>query len=375
MSDGIAIAERVLTAGGRSDGALFTSFVAGRFLDPAGGPEIPVHDPATGRLLARIEDGGAAAVGRAVAAAEAAFPTWRATPARERASLVAALAERVEANADRLALLDTLDTGNPSSAMRADVAKGVRQLRDAAGFALAVTGEVYPLPGLHYTRREPWGVVGRIITFNHPTMFACARLGAALVAGNCVVLKPSELAPLATLAIAELASGLLPDGVVGTVVGGPATGAALVRHPSVARISFTGSTRTALQIQAEAAESGRIKTLSFELGGKNPIVLFPDVDLDEAAASVVRGMNFTRVQGQSCGSTSRLLVHESIAEPILERVVALVRKIRIGPPTEPETEMGALITAAARDRCLEAVHRAVDAGARLLTGGRVPDDP
>jgi betaine-aldehyde dehydrogenase len=214
-----------------------------------------------------------------------------------------------------------------------------------------------------------------MITFNHPAMFACARLGAALVAGNTVILKPSELAPLSTLAIAELTAGLFPDGVVNAIVGGPATGAALVAHPGVLRISFTGSTATALRIQAAAAASGRVKTLSFELGGKNPIVVFPDVDIDEAAAAVVRGMNYTRVQGQSCGSTSRLVIHQSIADAVLERVAALVAKIRIGRPGDPATEMGSMISRAARDRCLAVVERAVGDGARLVAGGRIPDDP
>jgi acyl-CoA reductase-like NAD-dependent aldehyde dehydrogenase len=206
-------------------------------------------------------------------------------------------------------------------------------------------------------------------------MFTCARLGSALVAGNCVVLKPSELAPLATLAIAELTAGLLPDGVVSVVNGGPATGNALVRHPDVLRISFTGSTATALRIQAAAAESGRVKTLSFELGGKNPIVVFPDVDLDEVSSAIVRGMNFTRVQGQSCGSTSRLVIHESIASDVLERVAEQAGRIRIGLPTDPATEMGSMITRAARDRCLEVVGRATAGGARVVTGGRVPEEP
>ena len=207
-----------------------------------------------------------------------------------------------------------------------------------------------------------------MITFNHPVMFACARLGSALVAGNAVVLKPSELAPLATLALAELTVGLLPDGLVSVVVGGPATGDALVRHPAIQRLSFTGSTATALRIQAAAAESGRVKTITFELGGKNPIVVCPDVDLDEVAGAIVRGMNFTRVQGQSCGSTSRLVIHESIADDVLARVVEQAGRIRIGMPTDAATEMGSMITAAARDRCIDLVDEAAVDGARILAG-------
>ncbi|MFP5342197.1 MAG: aldehyde dehydrogenase family protein [Candidatus Limnocylindria bacterium] len=338
-------------------------------------PGIALSDPATGRPLATVAEAGRDGVARAVDAAAAALPAWRSMPTRDRAALVARFAERIAEHAEALALLDTRDTGNPLTAMRADVAKGVRSLTDAAGLALQLTGDVFPLPGLHYTRREPWGVVGRMITFNHPAMFTCARLGPALVAGNTVVLKPSELAPLSPLAIAELSTGLLPDGVVNVVVGGPATGEALVRHPDVLRLSFTGSTATALRIQAAAADSGRIKTITFELGGKNPIVVFPDVDVEEAAAAIVRGMNFTRVQGQSCGSTSRLIVHASIARPVLDRVAGLAARIRIGLPTDPATEMGSLITPAARDRALEVVRRAAAEGGRVIAGGAIPDDP
>jgi betaine-aldehyde dehydrogenase len=368
------ISERVLAAPQTGEPPDLGSWIGGAW-DPLADDPADVLDPATSRVIARVFEAGEGGVARAVAAAERAAPGWRATPARDRAALVQRLAASVAENADRLALLDCIDTGNPLTAMRADIDKGVRSLSDAAGLALQVKGEVFPLPGLHYTQREPWGVVGRMITFNHPAMFACARLGAALVAGNTVILKPSELAPLSTLAIAELTAGLFPDGVVNAIVGGPATGAALVAHPGVLRISFTGSTATALRIQAAAAASGRVKTLSFELGGKNPIVVFPDVDIDEAAAAVVRGMNYTRVQGQSCGSTSRLVIHQSIADAVLERVAALVAKIRIGRPGDPATEMGSMISRAARDRCLAVVERAVGDGARLVAGGRIPDDP
>ena len=350
------------------------SWVGGAY--EAAGPDvaadIAVDDPATGRRLATLTEAGANGVDRAVDAAAAALPGWRSMAVRERAARVTQFAERIAQTAESLARLDSLDTGNPLTAMRADITKGVAGLRDSAGLAMQMIGEVFPLPGLHYTRREPWGVVGRMITFNHPAMFTCARLGPALVAGNTVVLKPSELASLSPLAIAELTAGLFPDGVVNVVVGGPATGEALVRQPRVERLSFTGSTATALRIQATAAATGRIKALSFELGGKNPIVVFEDVDVDEAAAAIVRGMNFTRVQGQSCGSTSRLVIHASIAEAVLARVAAAAGRIRVGLPSDPATEMGSLIDRAARDRCLAVVDRAVAGGARIIAGGKVP---
>lgn len=369
------IAQRVLTNGDGTDAPRLGSYIDGGFDEADAQGRFDVVDPATSRVIARVAESGESGVHRAVVAGESAFPAWRNTPARERAVLIQQLADRIEAHADALALVDALDTGNPLTAMRSDVAKGVRLMRDAAGLALQITGVTYPIPGLHYTVREPWGVVGRLITFNHPVMFACARLGAALVAGNCVVLKPSELAPLGPLAVGELTKGLLPDGVLSVVVGGPATGAAIVAHPRIPRISFTGSTATALRIQTAAAASGRIKNLSFELGGKNPIVVFPDVDRDEVAGAIVRGMNYTRVQGQSCGSTSRLVIHESIAEDVLARVAERAAKIRVGMPMDPATEMGSMITTAARDRCLEIVDRAARSGARLVSGGTIPADP
>jgi acyl-CoA reductase-like NAD-dependent aldehyde dehydrogenase len=349
-----------------------TSFVNGRF-EEATGETIDVRDPATWEVIGRITDAGEAGVDRAVVAAEAAYTTWRKTPVRERAAIIEKLADRLAEHADEIARLDALDTGNPLVAMRADIAKGIHQMHEAAGLAFETKGETFPLPGLHYTAREPWGVVARLITFNHPAMFAAARIATALVAGNCVIIKPSELAPLSPLLIAELSAGIVPDGVINVVVGGPATGAAIAAHRSILRITFTGSTPTALRIQAAAAASGRVKSMTFELGGKNPIVVFPDVDLDETATAIVRGMNYARVQGQSCGATSRLIIHESIAEPVLERVVERTRKIRIGMPSDPATEMGAMITRTARTRVVDMVDRAAASGARVLTGGHAID--
>jgi acyl-CoA reductase-like NAD-dependent aldehyde dehydrogenase len=366
------ILERVVGSPESSGIVRLGSFIDGRLVDGPGEGEFDVFNPATGEVLARLQEAGTTGVQSAVDAGLRAFPSWRRTPARDRAAVINALADRIESRADELARLDAIDTGNPITAMRGDLAKGVRLLREAAGLALEVTGLTYPLPGLHFTRREPWGVVGRLVTFNHPAMFTCARLGAALVAGNCVVIKPSELAPLSALAIGELTAALVPDGVVSVVAGGPATGAAIVSHPDIRRISFTGSTSTALRIQGAAAASDHIKTLTFELGGKNPILVFPDVDIDEASQAIVRGMNFTRVQGQSCGSTSRLIIHRSIAEPVLERVSELVARIRIGPPLDPTTEMGSMISPRAKERCLDVVGRGVTAGATVMTGGGTP---
>jgi acyl-CoA reductase-like NAD-dependent aldehyde dehydrogenase len=334
-------------------------------------------EPATGRILARVADGGPDDLALALASAEAAFPAWAAMPVASRADLLSELGQRVLDRADALGHLDAVDTGSPITAMTADARKGGSTIRYCAGLVGELKGSTYPwAPGtLHYTTLEPWGVVARITAFNHPLLFACARLAPALAAGNCVLLKPSELAPLGPLALAELASDILPAGVLSVLPGGPSLGQAIASHPSLRRLSFTGSVATGLAVSREAADAGVVKTLTLELGGKNPIIVFPDVDIEEAARAVVRGMNFTRVQGQSCGSTSRLLVHRDIHDALVRRVVALAGAIRIGPPTDPATEMGSLISHQSRDRCVRLVASAVADGGRVVLGGGPAEDP
>jgi acyl-CoA reductase-like NAD-dependent aldehyde dehydrogenase len=261
--------------------------------------------------------------------------------------------------------------------MRADAEKGAGTLTEMAGLTAEMKGQTIPVRHgqQHFTTLEPWGVVARIIAFNHPVLFACARSAPALAAGNSVILKPSELAPLGALALAQLADGLLPPGVLSVLTGGPELGAAIVGDPRIRRMSFTGSLATGLKVLAGAAASGVIKTTTLELGGKNPIIVCDDANIDAAADAVVRGMNFTRVQGQSCGSTSRLLVHRDVHRALLDRVVDRVKRIRIGLPTEDDVEMGALISRAAQERTLAFVERAVVDGGRLVIGGTPPQDP
>lgn len=341
------------------------------------GATIEVVEPATGRLIARIPHADGTDLDLAVTRAEQAQREWARVPVPARADIVRRLADRVAENAERFGDLDARDNGSPWREMHADALKGVGALRYMAGLGMEMKGDTIPVRpnGLHMTTLEPWGVVARIIAFNHPALFACGRLAPALVAGNAVVLKPSELASLSALALAQLADDLLPSGLLSVLTGGPVLGQAIAAHPTLRRLSFTGSVATALKISAAAAGSGVVKTTTFELGGKNPIIVFPDADLEAAADAVVRGMNFTRVQGQSCGSTSRLIVHRSIAADVLDRVVELARAVRIGSPNDRTVDMGAMITTAARDRCLAFVERAVRDGARLVLGGTPPTDP
>jgi betaine-aldehyde dehydrogenase len=340
-------------------------------------PPAAVHAdtaPATGEPLAHVEHAGREHVAAAVALARAAQPEWQRLGVRLRAQRVAEVAGRLERAAGELALVECRDTGNPLRAMRADVAKGIATLRTYAGAALEMQGRSIPASpdGLHVHRPEPWGVVGAITAYNHPFLFACLRTAPALLAGNALVLKPAEQAPLSVIRFARMAQALLPPGVLVVLPGGADAGAALARHSDVPRLSFTGSAATGLAVQAAAAASGRFKQLTLELGGKNPIVVFGDVDPREAAAAIVKGMNFTRVQGQSCGSTSRALVHESIRETVVEEVVRRVGALRLGLPEDESADVGSLISLAHRDRILELIDAARRDGLAPVAGGGPP---
>ena len=337
----------------------------------------PVYNPATGEVIAEVAEAGADGVAVAVSRARAAARAWRDIGSTARADAVAAFSRAVADHADELARLDARNAGNPITGMRRGAQQGARTLGYFSGLALQLTGETIPATPdhLHYTLREPFGVVGIITPFNHPTLFATARTAAPLVAGNAVVLKPAHQTPLSALRLAEIADQHLPAGVFNVVTGGALTGSALVRHPDVRRIGFTGGVSTALRIAADAAAAGTIKRMSYELGGKNAMIVMPDVDLDVAAAAAVEGMNLTRVAGQSCGSTSRLFVHEFIRGPLLERVVAELEKLRFGPPEEEATQMGSLVSRDQRQRVEHYVELGARDGARLVTGGRRPTEP
>ena len=329
--------------------------------------------PASSELLAKIQTAEPTDVSRAVSSAREAQHEWHAMGARERGERIHLLAELLGQHTEALARTDARDTGSPLSAMAGDIRKGIGLLHLYSGLALEMQGRTIPASeGLHFTLPQPWGVVGAITAYNHPFLFACIRTGPALIAGNAVILKPAPQTPLSALALQAIADEVLPAGVLTVLPGGPQTGTALVAHPDVQRISFTGSVETGALVQEIAGRSKAFKSLTLELGGKNPILVFPDVDPDEAAEAIVRGMNFTRVQGQSCGSTSRLLVQERMRDVILERVVREVSKIRLGMPEDETTQMGSLITLQHRQRVLDFIGRGTAEGAKLLFGGKIP---
>jgi acyl-CoA reductase-like NAD-dependent aldehyde dehydrogenase len=333
--------------------------------------------PASGRPLASVHLADQAQADAAVAAAVRGQREWARRSMAERAAAVTTLAERIDSRAEHFGRLDAMDTGTPVRTMRIGAKKGAQYLRTCAGVAIETQGATIPATstGWHLTLPRPLGVVVGIAAFNHPTLFACQKIGPALLAGNAVILKPSEQAPISAVLLASLTHDLLPPGVLSVVSGGADISQRLVQHRDVAAVTFTGGVATGHKVQQAAAASGTFKRLVLELGGKNPILVFPDADLPAAASAVVRGMNFTRNQGQSCGSTSRLLVHQDVHADVVERVVQEVRKIRLGLPELDDTEMGSLISMTRRDHLLASVETAVGQGARLLVGGAVPAAP
>ncbi|GAB2703864.1 aldehyde dehydrogenase family protein [Nocardia thraciensis] len=350
----------------------FRLLIGGTLASAASGRTFDVESPVTETAIAAVPDGDEADVENAVAAAESARRGWRATPVPERAAIVRRLADVIERNAEELAILDAVDAGSPIGNARADVAMAVEHLRMFAALALEMKGATIPASAnLHYTVREPIGVCARIVPFNHPLMFAC-KFAAPLVAGNCVLVKPPEVAPLSSLRLGELLAGELPPGVLSIVVGdGAAVPRAIARHPLVRRIGFIGSEPTGRALQREAAEHA-VKDVTLELGGKNAMLVFEDADVEKAAAGAVFGMNFTW-SGQSCGSNSRLLVHESIAEEVTTRVVAEVAARTVGSPFAEGCEQGPLVSRRQLDRAHHYIRTAVAEGATLLTGGAAPE--
>lgn len=331
-----------------------------------------VLNPSDGSVLAGVRAASPGDVSEAVDRAAAGGRAWAALTPRDRGRAVRRFADVLEQHAEELAWLDTLDAGLPLWMMRIDAATGIERMRMFADLGFALTGQTIPasVGNVHLTFPEPFGVVARIIPFNHPFMFAASKIAAPLVAGNTVVLKPSDLTPLSALRMGELAEGVLPEGVFSVVHGGAEVGDALVRDPRVHRIAFTGSHQVGRAIQRSAAETG-VKHVSLELGGKNALLAFPDADLTAAVGSAVRGMNFA-FAGQSCGSTSRILMHASLAEEFTARYVEAVGSVVQGMPWEQGVQIGPMVSSRQRDRAIGFIDRARTDGAEVLSGGGAP---
>ena len=343
-------------------------YIDGAFVETEG--SLATVNPATGQTLAEAPLATEREVDAAVTAAARAFDVWRFTPPTQRARLMWHLADLLEANKDEFATIEVLDNGKPMwEAQAVDIALTIELLRYYAGWTTKIEGKVLPnsIPGMFtVAKREPVGVVAAITPWNFPLLEVGYKLGPALAAGCTIVIKPSELAPLSTLRLMQLVDEAgFPPGVVNVVIGGPDVGAALVRHPGVRKVAFTGQTATGKEIMRTAVDG--LKRVTLELGGKSPNIVFADADLDAAAGGAFGGIFFN--QGQACVAGSRLFVEAPVADELADRVAAQAGTIRLGSGLDPETQMGPLISAAHRTRVRGYVDSAREQGAEVAVGG------
>lgn len=351
-------------------------FIGGEQVAPASGDYFDSTNPATGRLLYRAARGNAADVDRAVACARAAFddPRWRDLSQTRRGHLLRRLGDLIGEHAEELARMETEDNGKLLREMRGQLAVLPEYYFYYAGLADKIHGSVIPTSDrqvLNYTTREPLGVVGAITPWNSPLTLTTSKIAPALCAGNTVVIKPSEYTSASILKLAELTlEAGFPPGAVNVVTGyGAEAGQALVEHPQLAKISFTGSTTTGSRIAASTAS--RFIGSTLELGGKSPNIVFEDANVANASMGVVAGI--FAAAGQTCIAGSRVFVHRSVYDELLERVTDRARSIRIGDPLDDATELGPLAFADQRDKVASYVELGREEGARVLTGGRPSD--
>jgi len=347
-------------------------FINGSFVDARSGKTFDTINPATEEVLAAVAEADAADVDVAVAAARSAFDDgpWPRMRARDRGRLLYKLAEIIDRERAGLAELESLDNGKPIAETRAvDLPSAIEVFAYYAGWADKIGGETIPQSEdfFTYTLREPHGVCGQIIPWNFPLLMAAWKLAPALCCGNTCVLKPAEQTPLSALRLAELVREAgFPDGVVNVLPGfGPTAGGAIVRHPGVDKIAFTGSTEVGRIIQREAA--GTLKSVSLELGGKSPNIVFADADLDAAVEGALRGIFFN--QGEVCCAGSRLLVEQPAHDRFVDALVRRAAEIRVGDPLDEGTEMGAQVSREQFDKILGYIDAGISSGARLITGG------
>lgn len=347
------------------------NLIGGQWQDARSGELIDSINPETEARLTSIANAGSVDVDLAVAAARSAFeaPGWAGMNPHQRTLALLRIADIVEANAEELAVLESLDNGMPLWFSTAGVTAVVNQFRYYAGWPSKIFGSTNPSAPdvLNFTLREPLGVCGQIIAWNAPLIMASMKIANALACGNTVVLKPAELASFTTLRLAELIQEIdLPPGVVNIITGyGANAGAAIAEHPGVDKVAFTGSTAVGKQIMRAAAET--MKKVTLELGGKSPNLIFADADLDKALEFAVR--SFCGNSGQVCSAGTRVLAHESIHDEVADRIAAMASTYKVGSPFDPDTKLGPLVSAAQRDRVMGYVDVGVAGGATLNFGG------
>ena len=349
--------------------------IGGEWVEAASGKRFATVNPATAETLTDIAEGGAADVDRAVAAARKAFEAsgkgaWRSLSASERGRLLWKLADLIENNIEELAELETLDNGKPIFESRyVDMPMVADVFRYYAGWATKIQGETVNTfeSAFTYTLREPVGVVGAIVAWNFPLLLASWKLGPALACGCTVVLKPAEQTPLTALRFGELCQEAgLPAGVINIVTGGPEAGAALVRHPGVDKVAFTGSTAVGKEIMRSAADT--LKRITLELGGKSPNIVFADSDLDSAVKGAINGIFYGK--GEVCCAGSRLFVESKVQDEFLGKLVERAKKLQPGDPLDPKTRLGAIVSQEQMNQILGYIEAGQKEGAQLLAGGK-----
>jgi phenylacetaldehyde dehydrogenase len=359
-------------------------FIGGEWVDPRSQERIAVVDPATGRQIASVPDANRADVDRAVAAARAAFEKgpWRDMFPVDRQALLWKLSDLIEKHMDELAELESINNGKTKHmAAVVDVAGTRDYFRYMAGWATKIEGSTFET-SIHgpagvkfqtYTTREPVGVVAQIVPWNFPLAMAAWKLGPALATGCTSILKPAEQTPLTALRLAELiAEAGFPPGVVNVLTGlGETTGAALVAHPGVDKVAFTGSTQVGKLINKSATDT--LKRVSLELGGKSPVIILPDADIDTVIGGAANAVFFN--SGQVCTAGTRLYAHRNVFDRVVEGVSAAAARIKLGPGLDPNTVMGPLVSRDQQERVLGYIESGKKEGVTVLTGGDAPDSP
>jgi acyl-CoA reductase-like NAD-dependent aldehyde dehydrogenase len=348
------------------------AYVDGRWLELPEAQTFTVLEPATGREIARVASCGPAGVDAAVTSAKTRFEEdWRWRSPRERGSLLREVAARIREHVDELAELEAREVGKPRrDALRFDVSFSHAAFDYFAGLADTLHGEILDQGPIEArVTYEPYGVVAAILPFNWPPIHFSKKGAPALAAGNTLVIKPGEQAPLTVLRLVEIANEVLPPGVINAVCGVEA-GAALVSHPGVTRISFTGSTATGRKVLTGAAENLTFATM--ELGGKNALLVLDDADLELAVDVALEGMFYN--QGEACTSTARILLHDSIHDEFTERFARATERLVVGDPLDPDTDIGPMVDERQRDRVLDYLRIGLEEGARLVTQGELPDN-
>jgi 1-pyrroline dehydrogenase len=354
----------------------YKMFIGGEWVDSSSGETEPDIDPSTGETVGTVQVGTREDADKAVAAAKKAFEeVWFDTPPKERSAMMLKLADAMDEDADTLAKLESEDVGKPIAVSAADIPFITDNIRFFAGAARVQEGKStgeYERGFTSMIRREPLGVTVGICPWNYPLMMAAWKIGPALAAGNTTILKPAELTPRTTLRLAELAADIFPPGVINVITGhGREIGDQLTRHPDVRLVSVTGDTSTGVKIQAAAADT--VKRVHLELGGKAPVVVFDDADIDKLVESL-RFAGYTNT-GQDCTASCRVLVGDGAFDDVLSALVPAVETIKVGELGDESVEMGPLVSDKQRENVSGFVERAQEAGAKVLTGGAPIDGP